>query len=403
MARRSSYRLGRRLKSSAKARLDYITYLQSGGDPRAGKLTPEERGRLGARFSGGGALRLIGWQGFDRQELSAVFEGGGSLSGRLTIPVTLGAVFDGGGNFRMNIFPPITFAATFNGGGELIANAVQSIGLQATFGGGGELSAKVPRVRHLRATMQGGGELTGDIRVGTLRELSALMQGGGAMSGNIREIAPELAGVTSAHGPGALSFNAPATIEGGYTDILFVYATYNTGIAVPAGFTNITGGITRGTGGADPNGNYILAFMRNRATAGEPGITITDAGSYQAAVCVTLKGVSSIDADTTMINYATAPRTTISPLGQPAKTVDATDRYMIATLGTAAGVTSVGMTESPEYWDENRLHNLKVFSDRLWSLFLLTPLAGGDWPGPTAVFDAAAGNLVYYPIRVIRT
>lgn len=181
---RSKYRLGRRLKDSRKARLDYITYLQSGGDARARGLTPEERGRLGVAFACGGAMRAR-FSIFDRQELSSSFGAGGDARMRVAKVQSLAGDAGGGGAFRLNIFPPVTLRATWEAGGEMLTHVHVRKRLSAAFAGEGAMSARIPRPKLLRTAFAAGGEMQLDVAEVTVINLGVDFEAGGELAADI--------------------------------------------------------------------------------------------------------------------------------------------------------------------------------------------------------------------------
>jgi hypothetical protein len=137
--RRSSYRLGRRLKASRKDRLDYIVYLQTGGDPTGGRV-PDPRVRLKATMGLGGAVRA---KAVVMQYLAGAFAAGGAL--------------------RMNIFPPVTIRPSYEGGGT-VTGAVRILqNLKATITGAGGMAARIAPAVMLGAVFNAGGEAKADI------------------------------------------------------------------------------------------------------------------------------------------------------------------------------------------------------------------------------------------------
>lgn len=173
MARKKSgYRLGRRLRASAKARRDYITYLQSGGDPSFRRV-PEIPGRVSARFGLGG-------------ELGATIRTGSYIAG----------AFELGGAFRVNIYPPHIISASFGLGGTLVADVNSAV--------------------YMRPNFALGGELTGDLLAYTRQELSADFANGGLLIGSILQ--HQLLGVDFSGG-GAYRGNIypPVTVRASFT------------------------------------------------------------------------------------------------------------------------------------------------------------------------------------------
>lgn len=184
MVKRSSYRLGRRLKSSRRARLDYIVYLQSGGDPRFGGMSPEERGRLGADFGCGGAMRAR-FSVYTRQELAAPIALGGDMGVHVAKLQTLSFAAGLGGNFRMNIFPPVTIVAAWDLGGSMMTHVHIIKRLTASFGLEGAMRARIPPGRLLRAGFGLGGEMAADIAEPVGVVLQAQFGLGGAFAADI--------------------------------------------------------------------------------------------------------------------------------------------------------------------------------------------------------------------------
>jgi hypothetical protein len=136
---RSSYRLGRRLKASRKARLDYIVYLQTGGDPTGGRV-PDGIVRLGARIALGGLTRA-----------------------KAVIMQYLSGDNDAGGNMRMNIFPPVTIRPSYEGGGT-VTGAVRILqNLKATITGAGNMAARIAPAVMLGAVFNAGGDVKADV------------------------------------------------------------------------------------------------------------------------------------------------------------------------------------------------------------------------------------------------
>lgn len=331
MARKkSSYRLGRRLKSSAKARLDYITYLQAGGNPAHGKITPAERGRLGVRFALGGAMRT-GFSSFEPQHISAVYGLGGEVAIGVAIPQVIGAAFEGGGNFRMNIFPPVTLVATWELGGEITTNLKVSKAVQASFDLGGAMRARVPRVKTLRTRFALGGEMALDIAeimqvfiqsafnlggemttnlAQPIIELGAVFAGGGAMTADVDIPGhPFAVANTTAASSSSLSFNSPSQGRVGDIEVLFT-ATYGSAHVKPAsGWTEL---MTLEIGGTTTVGRGWVGY-RVKSSAGAQAISVPDGGSRNSAICMTVRNINTIQGLNTIRTEETAA-TSITPI-----------------------------------------------------------------------------------------
>lgn len=224
--RRSSYRLGRRLKSSAKARLDYITYLQTGADNGNGGDIPP--GQMKATISAGGLLTadLLAGIGLSAvisgdgllsahmgvlRSMAATIDAGGEIVGNVAITQKLAGTIDGGGEMFAHLFPPHRVEGTIDGGGEITAKVLVTarltgaigaggmldadifyqIGLSGTIDAGGEVSANLTNTRpaiNLAGTIAGGGELTADIADTSVVNLSATIGGGGLVEGNVTNL-----------------------------------------------------------------------------------------------------------------------------------------------------------------------------------------------------------------------
>jgi hypothetical protein len=198
--RRSSYRLGRRLKSSAKARLDYITYLQSGADN--GGEAPIPPGQMKATIAAGGLLTAnvlvsIGLQGsIDAggalqahigvlRSIAADIGAGGELEGFLGITQNLAGIVDGGGDFFGHLFPPHRVEGTIDGGGEFTASITVENRLKASIDGGGLLGVDIVASIGLGGTIDGGGELISDVYVPPKIELAGTIAAGGIVTVNL--------------------------------------------------------------------------------------------------------------------------------------------------------------------------------------------------------------------------
>lgn len=183
MVKRSSYRLGRRLKASRKDRLDYITYLNSDG-MRVDGLTPaEKRGRLRVRFDGGGEFAV---NVSEPVKLGVAFDGEGEFAAKVVKLQFIQPAFDGGGQLQVNIFPPVTIRPTFEGGGEF-ATAVripQTLNV-GYINGGGTFAVNVRPIIELRVNFSGGGEFATDILPAPTK-LAVQFSGGGEFAALIK-------------------------------------------------------------------------------------------------------------------------------------------------------------------------------------------------------------------------
>lgn len=199
--RRPSYRLGRRLKSSAKARLDYITYLQSGGSNR-NKGPHYEPGQLSRmRFDLGGLIRA---NIAPVVKARAIMEMGGSVLARLVIqrrvagtmayggnvtikPVVfqfLKAAIEGGYDMRTAVYPPHRLSGTIEYGGALKARALITHNLKPKFDLGGAMRTEVEAVKvKLAANIAYGGNL--EAEVVKLWKLKGAVDAGGLLKGNV--------------------------------------------------------------------------------------------------------------------------------------------------------------------------------------------------------------------------
>lgn len=198
MARRSSYRLGRRLKNSRKARLDYITYLQSGaghGNGTGGGDRPGLLGRL--RFALGGAMRA-GIKQVNRKLLAVAFNSGGATDIRLCVEWQLATAPALGGNFRANIFPPVTVRSAFDLGGALDTNLKVFKRLTAHIDAGGAMDAAVGQVRQLGAVFGLEGLFKAGVTVTPVRRLKADMALGGGMVADVPVVDPDAQAIIDA-------------------------------------------------------------------------------------------------------------------------------------------------------------------------------------------------------------
>lgn len=161
MAKRSTYRLGRRLKASAKARLDYIIYMQSGGNPAHGKV-PEPQYNLRARFDLGGELSAA-FSEWTRQFIAGTYDLGGEFANRIAIRQVLGFDAALGGGMTANIFPPITIRPEFDLGGAASTFLAIRQEVRAAFAGGGVFDANVRPIVYLAAEFMGGGAMAADV------------------------------------------------------------------------------------------------------------------------------------------------------------------------------------------------------------------------------------------------
>lgn len=176
---RSSYRLGRRLRSGAKARLDYITYLQSGGNPKRGRV-PEPNGNLKARFAYGGELRTAIREAV---RLRGVMAGGGAYEAAVSIIHYLKATVDGGGSFRSALYPPHRLAGTIEYGGALALRLISPQYVKAIIGAGGTFTSALSVSKLVKATIAAGGTIVADIAEAIVPvQLKATIGAGGTMT-----------------------------------------------------------------------------------------------------------------------------------------------------------------------------------------------------------------------------
>lgn len=199
--RKSSYRLGRRLKASKRDRLDYITYLMTGAGYHGGHGGGEPTKYIAGTIDGGGLVRA---NLFTQVSLRAMIEGEGELTANVNNGVKLAASIDGGGEFASTLVITAELKASIDSGGEINANAHIAKRVTGTIDGGGDvfghmfpphrvsgeisggglLSTHIVVENRLRATIDGGGLLVADVPPAPV-ELAAVISGEGALTGNV--------------------------------------------------------------------------------------------------------------------------------------------------------------------------------------------------------------------------
>jgi len=365
---RTRYRLGRRLKSSAKARLDYITYLNSDGMPtrQAEPIDPDAPviRRLGARFGLGGLMQAV--VRVD-QFLAIAASLGGEFRANIFPPVTIKPTFDLGGAMRAAIGPiPKQLAARFGGGGEMVANiaGLAQVQLAVTFSGGGAMQAQLGPVE-LGATFDGGGSFgvsgallqrvrssfaLGGSFVTNLMSTVALsvdFAGGGDMEAGVAEppppAEPQFIGASAAqYSANGFNLTTHADTEAG--DILvLVQASGGNDPALISGWTNISTIITVGT---EPLGTGVRT-SRKLATGPSETITIPDSGGHNAAVCLTFRGYDVVSFRSSASSAANG--VSITATGSEAQTL--ADILMFVYAGRNA-ISSPNVSASANWLDE---------------------------------------------------
>lgn len=195
--RRSSYRLGRRLKSSAKARLDYITYLQSGAGKGKGRV-PDAPGHIRVRFAGGGEFSINAALPLT---LGAIFAAGGELVANTRTPVAATVNFAGEGALNTPVRIVQQVKANFDAGGEMRAHVYPPHRLAMTFEAEGAISAKALIIQRLKAVFEAGGEFAVNAKVTPAVKLAAVFAAGGTFTAGVAEpIPPVLLGAKIAGG-----------------------------------------------------------------------------------------------------------------------------------------------------------------------------------------------------------
>lgn len=213
--RKASYRLGRRLKAGAKARLDYITYLYGGGNPAFGQPKAQGfasiagGGTVTANFqvqqfveatvSGGGAVTArFGEPRF----LAAEVAGGGAVTAAARIQQRLAADFDGGGDISAHLFPPHRIQGVIDGGGTISAKIIKLQQIAADISGGGAITPTVVRAVGIEASIGGGGTVVANVDVLVPPvTLSATISGGGSIDGDIAYVDPDASTIIAAMVP----------------------------------------------------------------------------------------------------------------------------------------------------------------------------------------------------------
>ena len=242
--KKSSYRLSQRLRASRRDRLNYITYLQSGGDgDGTGGGDTVEHAMLFAQASNSG---YVGYSSFEEDQFGELrgpnplpsnpmlalhtLPGGGNYAvfdGDAVDPLETSRLILGESEVRINeadtlaynvntmrtqvfftndvlviepetLYPVAvtgleakTISAHFDGGGEMVApvNIVHSLG--GIVGMGGDMRANVFPPVTLVATMELGGGMAANVSRVT-RRLGAKFDGGGSMVSDIRAGTPRL-------------------------------------------------------------------------------------------------------------------------------------------------------------------------------------------------------------------
>src|SRR5215217_346283 len=286
--RKSSYRLGRRLKSGAKARLDYITYLQSGADGKDGGnvLPPGQLSR--ASFDLGGLMRL---QLTAKKALQQRFDLGGSMKVNLGIPLRisanfglggemelptvnviqrLAATFAGEGEMRVGLFPPNRLAARYELGGNMQVNLKRSIALLESFDLGGNMSVNVSRPpTRIQAKFDLGGALKVNVPLAT--KIAAKFDLGDLMVARVAKPAISLRALMAAEGSFKVNVNNTPVAD---IDYLIVAGGGGGGVS-----DNFRGGAGGGGAGGVRTGKIVLAPNTYPVVVGNGGAAETAGGN----------------------------------------------------------------------------------------------------------------------------
>lgn len=181
MAKRSSYRLGRRLKASARDRLDWITYLQTVKHPAHG-VPPEPPGPKNLKGQVDGEGNFTG--AFHKYAyLAGQVDGGGALDGTLRIRHVVDGLINGGGDFAGHLFPPAALRGHIDGGGAFDGKLKVTKRLRGTIEGGGDLSGLMASRIDVFGTLDGGGDFSG--KISSIKKLTGMIDGGGDLNGHL--------------------------------------------------------------------------------------------------------------------------------------------------------------------------------------------------------------------------